>query len=107
MLERETHRNVKVTWLLRRLRPDFIRIADFYKDNRVAIHQVCQEFILFCREPVLFGGELVAIDGSKFKAVNSRGMYFTQRQTKPIISELDKKIMSYLVERDETYEQVG
>lgn len=107
MLEREAQRNVEVMWLLRRLTPDFKTIADFRKDNREAIRHVCREFTLFCRELDLFGGELVAIDGSKFKAVNSRGKNFTQRQTKRIISELDKKIKSYLGELDETDEQEG
>ena len=107
MLERETNRNVEVMWLLQRLRPDFKTIVDFRKDNREAIRQVCREFTLFSRELDLFGGKLVAIDGSKFKAVNSRGKNFTQQQTKRIISELDKKIKSYLSELDETDEQEG
>ena len=107
MLERETNRNVEVMWLLQRLRPDFKTIVDFRKDNREAIRQVCREFTLFSRELDLFGGKLVAIDGSKFKAVNSRGKNFTQQQTKRIISELDKKIKSYLSELDETNEQEG
>ena len=57
MMERETHRNVEVMWLLRRLRPDFKTIADFRKDNREAIRHVCREFTLFCRELHLFGGD--------------------------------------------------
>ena len=105
MLEREAHRNVEVMWLLRRLTPDFKTIADFRKDNREAIRQVCREFTLYCRELVLFDGELVAIDGSKFKAVNSRGRNYTNRQLKRVIQELDKKIESYLEELDEADEE--
>jgi len=58
-------------WLLKKLTPDFKTIADFRKDNKKAIKKVCQEFTLLCKRLNLFGGELVAIDGSKFKAVNS------------------------------------
>jgi transposase len=105
MLEREAHRNVEVMWLLRRLTPDFKTIADFRKDNREAICQVCREFTFYCRELGLFGGELVAIDGSKFKAVNSRGRNYTKRQLKRVIQELDKKIESYLEELDEADEE--
>lgn len=105
MLERETHRNVEVMWQLKQLHPDFKTIAGFRKDNREAIRQLCREFTLFCRELDLFCGELVTIDGSKSKAVNSRGKNRTQRQTKRIFGELDKKIKSYLVELDETDEQ--
>jgi len=94
MLDREAHRNVEVMWLLRRLTPDFKTIADFRKDNREAIRQVCREFTLYCRELGLFGGELVAIDGSKFKAVNSRGRNYTKRQLKRAIQVLDEKIES-------------
>lgn len=71
-LEKEAHRNVEVIWLLRKLRPDFKTIADFRKDNTKAFKQVFRQFILLCRELDLFGGELIAIDGSKFKAVNSK-----------------------------------
>jgi len=70
MLERETKVNLEVMWLLGKLSPDFKTIADFRRDNLTAIKQVCREFTLLCRKLKLFGGELVAIDGSKFKAVN-------------------------------------
>jgi len=82
MLERETHRNVEVMWLIRRLAPDFKTIADFRRDNRQAIRNVSWEFTLFCRQLDLFSGEMVAIDGSKFKAVNRRDRNFTKKQLK-------------------------
>ena len=70
-LEHETHRNVEVMWLLRKLHSDFKTIADFRKDNGKAFKKVFREFTVLCRKLDLFGKELVAIDGSKFKAVNS------------------------------------
>ena len=70
MLERETKVNLEVMWLLGKLSPDFKTVADFRRDNLAAIKGVCREFTLLCRKLKLFGGELVAIDGSKFKAVN-------------------------------------
>ncbi len=97
-LEREAHRNVEVMWLLRRLAPDFKTIADFRRDNRKAIRNVSREFTLFCRQLDLFSGDLVAIDGSKFKAVNSRGKNFTRKQ---LIQKLDEDIDRYLDEMDE------
>lgn len=68
-LEKEANRNVELMWLLNRLAPDFKTIADFRKDNTKAIRKVCREFILICRKLNLFAESLVAIDGSKFKAV--------------------------------------
>src|SRR6266542_648110 len=73
LLERETRRNLELIWLLKKLTPDFKTIADFRKDNLVPIQKVCRTFTLLCKELQLFGGELLAIDGSKFKAVNNRG----------------------------------
>lgn len=67
LLERETQRNVEVMWLLGKLMPDFKTIADFRKDNLTAIKLVCREFTLLCKKLELFGGELIAIDGSKFR----------------------------------------
>ena len=71
-LERESHRNVELIWLTGRLMPDFKTIADFRKDNKPAIRRVCLEFVGVCRELKLISATLVAIDGSKFKAVNSQ-----------------------------------
>src|SRR5712692_9315230 len=69
-LERETQRNVELMWLTGRLTPDFKTIADFRKDNGLAIRNVCRQFIVLCRRLDLFSEAIVAIDGSKFKAVN-------------------------------------
>jgi transposase len=100
-LERESHRNVEVMWLLRRLTPDFKTIADFRRDNREPIRNVSREFTLFCRQLNLFSGDLVAIDGSKFKAVNRRDRNFTRKQLKRTIQKLDEDIDRYLDEMDE------
>src|SRR5438105_397283 len=77
-LEREADRNVEVMWLLGRLAPDFKTIADFRKDNGPAIRKVCARFVAVCREMGLLAKASVAIDGSKFKAVNNRDKNFTQ-----------------------------
>ena len=76
-LEREAGRNVEVMWLLGRLAPDHKSIADFRKDNGGAIRKVCAEFVVLCRQFGLFAEACVAIDGSKFKAVNNRGRNVT------------------------------
>jgi transposase len=81
-LERETQRNVELIWLTGRLMPDFKTIADFRKDNGKAIRSVCREFIVLCRDLKLFSQAIVAIDGSKFKAVNNRDKNFTDRELK-------------------------
>ena len=71
MLERECGRNVELMWLMRKLRSDFKTIADFRKENRQSFRGVFRQFVLVCKKMGLLGGELVAVDGSKFKAVNS------------------------------------
>jgi transposase len=96
MLERETKVNIEVMWLLGKLRPDFKTIADFRRDNLAAIKRVCREFTLMCKKLELFGGELVAIDGSKFKAVNNRRRNFNERRLTQAIKALDEKISTYL-----------
>ena len=104
-LEKEAGRNLELMWLLKRLMPDFKTLADFRRDNRQAIRQVSREFTLFCRRLDLFGGEIVAIDGSKFKAQNSKGRNFTQRKLKRQLKDLDKKIDDYLEELDQADEE--
>src|SRR5436305_12335699 len=79
-LEREAQRNVELIWLTGRLMPDFKTIADFRKDNGEAIRNACREFVLLCRGLGLFKEAAVAIDGSKFKAVNNRDKNFTDRK---------------------------
>src|SRR5438445_8406903 len=76
-LEREAQRNVELMWLTGRLMPDFKTIANFRKDNGRAIRQVCRQFIMLCRQLNLFTQALVAIDGSRFKAVNTRDKNYT------------------------------
>src|SRR3989442_15033092 len=101
MLERETKVNLEVMWLLGKLGPDFKTIADFRRDNLKAIKQVCREFTLLCRKLKLFGGELVAIDGSKFKAVNNRRRNFNEARLTKAIKAIEEKIDGYLNELDE------
>ena len=100
LLERETHRNVEVIWLLKKLTPDFKTIADFRKDNLQPLRNVCRAFTLLCKDLDLFGGELVAIDGSKFAAVNNRSRNFTSKKLERTLLEIDAKIAAYLSEVD-------
>jgi len=95
-LEREAGRNVELMWLLGRLAPDFKTIADFRKDNTKAISRVCREFVLLCRKLDLFADSLVAIDGSKFKAVNNRSRNFTRAKIKRRLKQIDDSIKRYL-----------
>ena len=99
-LERESHRNVELMWLTERQMPCFKTIADFRKDNRQAIRQVCVEFVGLCREFDLFSKVLVAIDGSKFKAVNSRDKNFTRHSVKRRMQRLEAHINRYLRKLD-------
>jgi hypothetical protein len=87
-------------WLLRKLRPDFKTIADFRKTNRGAIKEVCRAFTVLCKRLDLFGGELVAIDGSKFQAVNSKGRNFSDAKLTRLLKEIDAKIDAYLKQLD-------
>ena len=99
-LEQETHRNVELMWLLRKLRPDFKTIADFRRDNTKALKATCREFTLLCKRLDLFGAELVAIDGSKFRAVNSKKRNFTASSLERRIRAIDARITEYLGELD-------
>jgi transposase len=100
-LERESQRNIELMWLTGRLAPDFKTIADFRKDNGKAIRKVCAEFVSLCRQMNLFSQTIVAIDGSKFKAVNNRDNNFTSAKMKRRLEEVEKKISSYLADLDE------
>lgn len=100
LLEKETHRNVEVIWLMGKLKPDFKTIANFRRENGKAIREVCRSFTAFCRDLDLFGGEMVAIDGSKFKAVNNPARNYTDRKLKQAMKDIDKKIDRYLEELD-------
>jgi transposase len=99
-LERESQRNVELIWLTGRLMPVFKTIADFRKDNRQAIRKVCLEFVEACRELELFSATLVAIDGSKFKAVNSRDKNFTRKSVKRRLKKTQANIDRYLAKLD-------
>jgi len=95
-LEREAHRNVELMWLTGRLAPDFKTIADFRKNNGPAIRLVCREFILLCKKLHLFADAFVAIDGSKFKAVNNRDRNFTKAKMQRRLQQIDESIERYL-----------
>ena len=97
-LEQETQRNVELMWLLRRLTPDFKTIADFRRDHPAALKGVGREFILLCRRLDLFGGELLAIDGSKFRAVNARDRSYTPARLATLQRDIDRTIARYLRE---------
>jgi hypothetical protein len=99
-LEREAQRNVELMWLTGRLAPDFKTIADFRKDNGEAIRLVCREFVMLCRKLNLLTDALVAIDGSKFKAVNNRDKNFTRAKMKRRLAEVEASIERYLGELD-------
>jgi hypothetical protein len=91
---------VELIWLTGKLMPDFKTIADFRKDNGLAIRAVCREFIVLCRRLELFAEAIVAIDGSKFKAVNNRDKNFTDRKLKARMEQLEESIGHYLAELD-------
>jgi transposase len=95
-LERETRRNVEVMWLTGRLSPDFKTIADFRKDNGPAIRATCKQFVMLCRRLELFSEALVAIDGSKFKAVNNRDKNFTPNKIQRRMEQIEASIDRYL-----------
>ncbi len=95
-LERETQRNVELMWLTGRLAPDFKTIADFRKDNGEAIRLVCREFVMLCKKLNLLTNVFVAIDGSKFKAVNNRDRNFTRAKMKRRLAEVEASIDRYL-----------
>jgi transposase len=99
-LERESRRNVELMWLTSRLAPDFKTIADFRKDNGEAIRLVCREFVMLCRKLNLIGDTL-AIDGSKFKAVNNRDKNFTRAKMKRRLAEVEASIERYLDQLDQ------
>ena len=100
-LEREAGRNVELMWLLGRLAPDFKTIADFRKDNGKGIKNTCREFIGLCRQLNMFTDAVVAIDGSKFKAVNSKENNYTPKKLHFHINRVEKHIDDYLKQLDE------
>jgi transposase len=103
-LERECGRNLELIWLMGRLKPDFKTIADFRRDNGPAICKVCRQFIALCRDIDLLDASLVAIDGSKFKAVNAKAKSYTREKLKRRLGEIDAAIDRYMTELDRTDE---
>ena len=101
-LESETHRNIEVIWLLRHLKPDFKTIADFRRDNRDAFRAVFRQFVLLCREMDLFGRELLAVDGTRIKAVNNKDRNFTRASLQRFIELADAKLDDYLQRLDQS-----
>lgn len=100
-LEAETHRNLEVIWLLRRLQPDFKTIADFRHDNREAFRQVFRDFVRLCRELDIYGRELLAVDGTRIKAVNNVNRNFTRAKLERELSSAEERLERYLRQMDE------
>jgi transposase len=100
LLEAECHRNVEVIWLLGKLAPDFKTIADFRKDNLKPLRVVNRQFTLLCRKLDLFGGQLLAVDGSKFQAVNARDGNFNADKLQDLIARADARLTEYLAALD-------
>src|SRR6266850_6535256 len=99
-LEREASRNVEVMWLIGRLAPDHKTIADFRKDNGPAIRKVCTQFVVLCRKLGLLTTASVAIDGSKFKAVNNRDKNFTRAKMERRLAQIEESVARYLSQLD-------
>ena len=100
-LETECHRNIEVIWLLRTLKPDFKTIADFRRDNRAAFRAVFRQFVLLCRRLDLYGRELLAVDGTRIKAVNNKDRNFTRSSLREFIRGADERLEDYLKRLDE------
>ena len=106
-LEREAQRNIELMWLVGRLAPDFKTIADFRKDNGAAIRAVCRQFVELCRQLGLFTRAVVAIDGSKFKAVNNRDKNYTVAKVTGRMEQVDASIARYLRALDRADREEG
>jgi transposase len=101
-LEAETHRNIEVIWLLRHLKPDFKTIADFRCINHKAFRPIFRQFVLLCRQLDLFGRELIAVDGTRIKAVNNKDHNFTRASLTQFIKLADAKLDDYLQRLDQS-----
>ncbi|MGI6678148.1 MAG: transposase [Dehalobacterium sp.] len=99
-LESESGRNLELLWLLKKLKPDFKTIADFRKDNSKALKEVFRQFALLCKEWNLYGKEVIVVDGSKFRASNSKRNNFNQKKIQRHLKYIDEKINGYLNELD-------
>jgi transposase len=100
-LEAECHRNIEVIWLLRTLKPDFKTIADFRAENRAAFKSVFRQFTLLCKRLDLFGRELLAVDGTRIKAVNNKDRNFTRNSLERFIKTADERLQDYFRRLDE------
>lgn len=102
-----TQLNVEVFWLLKKLQPDFRTISDFRKENTEGLKRVCKEFTLLCKKLNLFGGELIAIDGSKFSAVNHNSKTVSKKEISELIQQIDKNIEEHFlnIEKQDAIEQ--
>src|SRR4051812_48797007 len=99
-LEREAGRNIELMWLTGQLAPDFKTIADFRRDNAEAIKLACQQFVAVCRSLGLLAGSVVAIDGSKFRAINTHEKNYTRTKLARCVAEIEASIASYLAALD-------
>ena len=109
-LERECGRNLELIWLMGRLKPDFKTIADFRRDNGEAIRKICRQFVALRRDIDLLDARLVAIDGSKFKAVNAKAKSYTREKLKRRLGEIVTAIDRYMGEldrADEVFDKTG
>jgi len=106
-LEAEAARNLELIWLLRGVKPDFKTIADFRKDNRAAFKPLFKQFNLLCRKLGMFGAELVAIDGSKFKASNNSRRCYSQKQLRELIQKIESRIDDYLSQLEQQDEETS
>ena len=106
-LEAETHRNLEVMWLLRGLRPDFKTVADFRRENAPAFKAAFRRFVYLCRQLDLFGRELLAVDGTRLKAVNSHERNFTAAKLKTMLRHADARLAGYLAELAKADDQDG
>jgi len=100
-LERECHRNLEVMWLMKKLTPDFKTIADFRKDNIDSVKGVFREFVKLCMRSDLYGAKCIAVDGTKFKAVNGLDRNFNRKKLDYRMKEIDKQVSKYLAEVEE------
>ena len=106
-LQRETQRNIELMWLTGRLMPDFKTIADFRKDNGPAIRATCRQFVMLCRRLDLFSETVIAIDGSRFKAVNTRDKNYTHGAIERRMEQVEASIARYLSALDTADRQEG
>lgn len=106
-LEAETNRNIGVIWLLRHLKPDHKTIANFRRVNHAAFRQVFREFVIVCRQLDLFGRELLAVDGTRIKAVNNKDRNFTRAALAKFIREADERLTEYMKRLDDGDAQEG